>query len=169
VHDRAVAKQGPRSFFAIATLADAATAQCRASRLKEGLRNAEAAYGDSLAAFGPDAALTQAVAFTRAACLIPLARLEDASALLNGIKPEVVASLAGDPNWGANVELAKAQIAFERRDYSGARTHLEAAKPGFSIPKAESYQVRAVTLLDASLLARANEQEKGTDLISPRN
>ena len=57
--------RAPRSFFAIATLTDAATAQCRASRVKEGLQNAEAAYRDSLAAFGADAALTQAVAYTR--------------------------------------------------------------------------------------------------------
>ena len=79
VHDKAVAKQGPRSFFAIATLADAATAQCRASRVKEGLQNSEAAYRESLAAFGADAALTQAVAYTRASCLIPLGRMNDAS------------------------------------------------------------------------------------------
>jgi eukaryotic-like serine/threonine-protein kinase len=154
VHAKAVAKQGARSFFAIATLTDAATAQCRASRVKEGLQNAEAAYGDSLAAFGADAALTQAVAYTRAVCLIPLGRLDDASGLLDRIKPDEVAALAGDPHWGANVELAKAQIAFTRGNLAAARTHLEAAKPGFSVPKAEAYQVRAVTLLDSSLQAR---------------
>ena len=151
VHDLAVAKQGPKSFFAIATLTDVATAQCRASRLKEGLENAEAAHQESLAAFGPDAALTQAVAYTRASCLIPLHRVDEADKLLAGIIPESVAALAGDPHWGANVELAKAQVAFERRDFDGARTHLDAAKPGFSVPKAEAYQVRAVTMLDASL------------------
>jgi eukaryotic-like serine/threonine-protein kinase len=151
VHDLAVAKQGPKSFFAIATLTDVATAQCRASRLKEGLTNAEAAHRESQAAFGPDAALTQAVAYTRASCLIPLHRIDEADELLAGINAESVAALAGDPHWGANVELAKAQIAFERRAFAAARTHLDAAKPGFSVPKAEAYQVRAVTMLDASL------------------
>ena len=38
-HRLAVAKQGPRTFYSIATLTDTATAQCRASRLKEGLQN----------------------------------------------------------------------------------------------------------------------------------
>jgi serine/threonine protein kinase len=151
VHDKAVKKQGARSFFAVATLTDAATAQCRASRPKEGLQNAEAAYRDALAGFGADAALTQAIAYTRAACLIALNRVNEADALLATVKPDAVAALAGDPHWGANVELAKAQIAFAKHDYISARRHLDAAKPGFSIPKAEAYQVRAVTLLDASL------------------
>ena len=154
VHARAIAKQGPQSFFAIATLTDVATAQCRASRAPEGLKNAEAAHRDSLTAFGANAALTQAVAYTRAACLVALNRVDEASGLLEGINADNVAALAGDPHWGANVELAKAQIGFIRHDYAGARTHLNAAKPGFSVPKAEAYQVRAVTLLDSSLLAQ---------------
>jgi serine/threonine protein kinase len=153
-HRLAVAKQGPRTFYAIATLTDTATAQCRASRVKEGLENAESAYRESLAAFGPAAALTQAVAFTRAACLIAANRMDEAATLLDGIQPDNVAALAGDPNWGANLELAKAQIDFARRDYTTARKHIDAAKPGFSVPKAEAYQVRALNVLDASLQAR---------------
>ena len=153
-HRLAVAKQGPQTFYAIATLTDTATAQCRAMRLKEGLENAESAYRDSLAAFGPAAALTQAVAYARGACLIAAGKMDDASKLLEGVKPDNVAALAGDPSWGANLELAWAQIAFARHDYAGARKHLDAAKPGFSVPKAEAYQVRAVSLLDSSLLAR---------------
>jgi len=153
-HRLAVAKEGPRTFYALATLADTATAQCRASRLKDGLRNAEAAHADALAGFGPAAALTQAVAFTWASCLIPAGRLEEASKLLGGIKADNVAALAGDPNWGANLGLARAQIAFANGDYSAARKALDTAKPGFSVPNAEAYQVRAVTLLDAELRAR---------------
>jgi len=153
-HRLAVAKQGPRTFYAIATLTDTATAQCRASRVKEGQENAESAYRESLAAFGPAAALTQAVAFTRAGCLIAANRMDEAAALLEGIQPDNVAALAGDPNWGANLELAQAQIAFARRNYGDARKHLDAAKPGFSVPKAEAYQVRALNVLDASLQAR---------------
>jgi eukaryotic-like serine/threonine-protein kinase len=154
VHRLAVAKQGPKSFFAIATLTDAATAQCRASRISEGLRNAETAYADSLSAFGAGAALTQAVAYTRAACLIASSRMDEASKLLEGIDVANVAALAGDPQWGANVDLARAQIAYARHDLVAARKFLDAARPAYSVPKAEAYQVRAVTLLDASLQAR---------------
>lgn len=161
-HRLAVAKAGPRTFYAVATLADTATSQCRASRLKEGLQNAESAYANALAGFGPAAALTQGVAFTRAACLIPAGRLDEASRLLDGVEPQNVAALTGDPNWGANVELARAQIAFARHDYSAARKHLDAAKPGFSVPNAERYQVRAVTLLDADLQALEAGRTIGT-------
>ena len=153
-HRLSAAKEGPRTFYSIATLTDTATAQCRALRLKEGLLNADSAYADALAGFGPAAALTQAVAYTRAACLIPAGRQDEAARLLESVKPDNVAALAGDPNWGANLELALAQIAFARRDYPAARKHLDAAKPGFSVPNAETYQVRTLTLLDADLRAR---------------
>ena len=143
-----------QTFYAIATLTDSATAQCRAGRVKEGLQNAESAYNDALAAFGPAAALTQAVAYTWAACLIPGRRLDAASALLDGVNSKNVAALAGDPNWGANLDLAKAQIAFARRDDAAARKYVDSAKPGFSVPKAEAYQVRAVSSLESALLAR---------------
>jgi serine/threonine protein kinase/DNA-binding winged helix-turn-helix (wHTH) protein len=150
-HRLAVAKQGPRTFYSIATLTDTATAQCRASRVNDGLQNVETAHDEAVAGFGQAAALTQAVAFAKAACLISAGRLDEASGLLDGVKPDNVAALAGDPNWGANLELARAQIAFARRDFTMAREHLEAAKPGFSVPNAEGYQVRAVTVLDADL------------------
>lgn len=159
-HRLAVAKQGRQTFYAIATLTDSATAQCRAARVKEGLANAEAAYNDALAAFGPAAALTQAVAYTWAACLIMENRMDAAAARLEGIDPKNVAALAGDPHWGANLDLAKAQIAFARRDYPAARQHLNAAKPGFSVPNAEAYQVRAVSTLDSVLLARESAQRR---------
>jgi hypothetical protein len=161
-HRLAEAKEGPRTFYSVVTLIDAATSQCRASRLKEGLQNAESAYANALAGFGAADALTQGAAFTRAACLIPAGRLDEASRLLDGVNAENVAALAGDPNWGANVELARAQIAFAKRDYAAARKHLDAAKPGFSVPNAEAYQVRAVTLLDADLQARGAGRAIGT-------
>ena len=72
------------------------------------------------------------------------------------------ATNSGDPNWGANLELARAQIAFARGEYAVARKHLDAAKPGFSVPNAEAYQVRAVTLLDADLRAKEAGQVIGT-------
>jgi DNA-binding winged helix-turn-helix (wHTH) protein/serine/threonine protein kinase len=157
VHRLAVAKQGPKSFFAIATLTDAATAQCRASQESEGLRNAESAYADSLSAFGPGAALTQAIAYTRAACLIASKRIDEASKSLEGIDVANVAALAGDPQWGANVDLARAQIAYARHDLDAARKYVDAARPAFSVPKAEAYQVRALTLLDAALQTSAKK------------
>ncbi len=121
VHAIAVAKQGPKSFFAVASLADVATAQCRSDRLVEGLGNAEQAFRAATAAFGERAALTQATGFTWAGCLIAAGRLPQADQLLKPVDAAAVAQLAGDADWGANLALAHAQIAFKRKDYAGAR------------------------------------------------
>ncbi len=53
IHDLAVRKQGPLSFFAITTLTDASLAECRAGRYREGESNARQAYAASVKAFGP--------------------------------------------------------------------------------------------------------------------
>jgi DNA-binding winged helix-turn-helix (wHTH) protein len=153
VYRRAVKTNGPKSFFPIATLTDVATAQCRAGHAREGLQNAESAYGDALAAFGARAALTEGVAFTRAACLIALDQPRAAGPLLDQIDPASVAALAGDPHWGANLELAKAQVALALGDRAAARSHAGLAAQGFAYPGAESYQVRALATLKSQLTA----------------
>ena len=48
IHDIAVRKQGPLSFFAVGTLADGSLAQCRAGHYREGESNARQAYQSSV-------------------------------------------------------------------------------------------------------------------------
>jgi DNA-binding winged helix-turn-helix (wHTH) protein/serine/threonine protein kinase len=150
VHEIAMAKQGPKSFFAIATLSDAATAQCRGGRLAEGARNAEAAHRFALDGFGK-AALTDATAYALAACQIGAGRYADALRNLQGIDRAAVAQLAADPQWGANVDLALAQIAAAQRQSSQARHFLDAAAAAFSARNAEPYQVREWKRLDRDI------------------
>ena len=152
VHAIAVAKQGPKSFFAVASLADVATAQCRSDRLVEGLGNAEQAFRAATAAFGERAALTQATGFTWAGCLIAAGRLPQADQLLKPVDAAAVAQLAGDADWGANLALAHAQIAFKRKDYAGARKALPAAA-ALAKPKADPYQRKALADLTNALAA----------------
>jgi serine/threonine protein kinase len=147
VHDAAVRKQGPRSFFAIATLSDAATAQCRSGRLAEGARNAEAARDFALAAFGK-AALADATAYTLAECEIAANQPERAARNLEGIDREAVAQLAADPNWGSNVDLALARIAFAQGRKADARALLERAAPAFRLKTADPFLVRTWQALD---------------------
>src|SRR5439155_17075984 len=85
IHELAVRKQGPLSFFAVATLSDAALAQCRAGRYREGEPNARKALEASSKAFGPRTGLTGGVSSSLAACLIGLGRLNEASKLLEQI------------------------------------------------------------------------------------
>ena len=147
----ALRKQGPQSFFAIATLSDAALAECRAGRTTEGERDARKAFDSSRAAFGAQAGLTGGAAYTLASCLIGLGRLDEASGLLSNIDSKVVAQLAGIPDWSANVSLAQAQIAYRKHEFAQAKQLLGAAAPAFTRPDAEPYQKNAVATLTAAL------------------
>ncbi len=158
IHELAVRKQGPLSFFAVATLSDAALAQCRAGRYREGEPNARNAYESSAKAFGPRAGLTGGVADTLAGCLIGLGKLDEASTLLQQIDRPAVAQLTGDADWGAGVTLEQAEIAYRHHDYDAARGYVRTVAPVFTRKDAEPYQKRAFESLKAAL-----------DQPSPRN
>jgi len=151
IHALAVRKQGPLSFFAIPTLTDAALAQCRAGRNREGESNAREAYATSTKAFGARAGLTGATADTLADCLIGLGKLNEASALLQQIDVPVVAQLTGDPDWGAGVTSEQAEIAYRHRDYQSARNYVEKVAPVFTRKDTEPYQKRAFQSLKAAV------------------
>jgi DNA-binding winged helix-turn-helix (wHTH) protein/serine/threonine protein kinase len=151
IHAMAVKKQGPLSFFAIATLSDAALAQCRAGQLREGEANARRAHDNSVKGFGPRAGLTGGTAHTLASCWIALKRFDEADRILSDIDVKAVAQLAGVADWGANVALSQAEIAYRRGDYRRAKERLEAAAASFEKPEAEAYQRKAVQTLRASL------------------
>src|SRR5258706_1795419 len=151
IYDLAVRKEGPGSFFAVATLTDAALAQCRAGHDAEGESNARKAYEASTKAFGPRAGLTGGTAYTLASCLIDLGKLEDASALLQQIDAPAVAQLSGDPDWGADVTLAQAEIAYRRGNYDAARGSVQTVTPVFTRIDAEPYQKHAFESLKAAL------------------
>jgi ATP/maltotriose-dependent transcriptional regulator MalT len=86
-----------------------------------------------------------------ASCLIGLGKLDDASALLKQIDAPVVAQLTGDPDWGADVTLAQAEIAYRRSDYDIARAYLNKITPVFTRRGAEAYQKRIFENLRAAL------------------
>jgi serine/threonine protein kinase len=151
IHDLAVRKQGPLSFFAIATLTDASLAQCRAGHYREGESNARQAYAASVKAFGPSAGLTGGAAYPLASCLIFLGKLDEASTLLRQIDVPPVAQLTGDPDWGAGVTLAQAEIAYRRGNYDAARGYVQSVTPVFTRKDAEPYQKRALESLRAAL------------------
>jgi eukaryotic-like serine/threonine-protein kinase len=158
IHELAVRKQGPGSFFSVATLTDASLAQCRAGRIREGESNARKAYEASEKAFGAHAGLTGATAYTLANCLIGMGKLDEATALLQQIDTPVVAQLTGEPDWGASVTLAQAQVAYRRGNYNAARGYVQTVTPVFTRKDAEAYPKRALESLKAAL-----------DKASPRN
>jgi DNA-binding winged helix-turn-helix (wHTH) protein/serine/threonine protein kinase len=151
IYDLAVKKQGPLSFYAIATLSDASLAMCRSDRLVEGTANSRKAYDASSKAFGPRAGLTGGAASTLATCLIDAGEMDEAAKLLDGIDIPTVAQLAGDPDWGAGVKLLQGQIAFARGNYELARKYVREVSPAFTHPNAEAYQQRQLRTLSAKL------------------
>jgi ATP/maltotriose-dependent transcriptional regulator MalT len=151
LHQLAVKKQGPSSFFAIASLSDAATAQCRAGRYSAGEANARSSYENARKAFGERAGLTGGAADTLADCLIGQNKLEEASRLLETIDAKAVAQLAGVPDWSANLDLSRAEIAYRRGDYATARKEIQPAIAVFSRADAEPYQKRKTERLLLSL------------------
>ena len=152
-HQLAVQKQGPSSFFAIASLSDVSLSQCRAGHTAEGVTNARSSYEASRKAFGEHAGLTGGTADTLAHCLIERNHLDEASRLLDSIDPKSVAQLTGVPDWSANLDLARAEIACRRNDFATARKSIQPAIPVFSRPNAEPYQKHKLE----SLLAEINK------------
>jgi len=151
IYDLAVRKQGPLSFFAVATLTDAALAQCRAGHDREGEANARKAYEASTKGFGARAALTGATAYTLANCLIGPGKLDEATTLLQQIDIPPVTQLTGDPDWGAGVTLAQAQIAYRRKNYDAARAYIQTVTPVFTRKDAEPFQKNAFESLKGAL------------------
>jgi len=148
-------KQGPLSFFPIATLSDASLAQCRDGRVVEGVANARKALDDSQKGFGERAGLTDGIRFGLADCLIDLGKIDEASTLLQEVDAKAVTQLSGDPNWVANLDLALGEIALRRGDYASARKYAQSARPVFTRPDAESYQKHALEVLTAAIEKRA--------------
>jgi serine/threonine protein kinase len=151
LHQLAVQKQGSASFFAIASLSDASLAQCRGGHLREGEANARSSYESAKKAFGERAGLTGATADTLANCLIELKRFDEASKLLDNIDGKSVAQLTGIPDWSANVDLARAEIAYRKGDYVAAHKDIQRAIPVFSRPDSEPFQKHKLESLLAEI------------------
>jgi eukaryotic-like serine/threonine-protein kinase len=140
IYEISVKKQGPLAFYSIATLSDASVAQCRANRLNEGVLNARKAHDSATKAFGPQSPLAQGTALPLANCLIGLGKLQEASQYLKAMDAKAVVQLTGDPDWGAGVTLAQAEIAARQGDYDHAQKLIESVRPVFSRSDAENYQ-----------------------------
>jgi eukaryotic-like serine/threonine-protein kinase len=151
IYNIALQKQGRASFYAIATLSDASTAQCRSDHLAEGEVNARKAYEASVKAFGPRAGLSGGIALSLANCLIGLGKLQEASKLVEQIDAKTVAQLTGDPDVGAEVNLAEAEISLRQGKYAQAQKYVESARPAFSRPDAEAYQKHKLDSLSAAI------------------
>jgi len=153
----ALKQQGLHAFRTIGALSDMATSECRAPDVASGVADARKAYRASLEAFGAKAALTQGVAVAFAQCLIEAGQDAAAAPLIAHIDRKAVAELASDPNWGANVDLAHAEIAAHAGRWKDAAISLRAAAVAYASPQSDVFQHRKFEALNA-LAARSGER-----------
>jgi hypothetical protein len=147
----AVRRDGPGSFQAVAGRADTGLSQCRAGQTTDGINNARAAVLAIEAAKGAGGALHMALRSVLGDCLILAGRHAEALQVLNGIDRIKVAQLVGDANWGANLDLALAEIAFARGDRVSATKLAVSAAPVLGAETAEPFQARRLQKLQRDL------------------
>ena len=124
----AAAKDGPSSFAAVAGRTDTGVSQCRGGLHAAGAANISAALAALRSDLADRAALEDALQAALADCYIGMGRFDAAENLLLDIDRERVNQLVGDQNWGAQVDLALAEIALGRGDRGRARTLFNRAR-----------------------------------------
>jgi serine/threonine-protein kinase len=129
VHEVAVRKQGPTAFFSLVTLSDAALSQCRAGRYDTGESMARDAFLTSQKAYGEHAGMTGGTSYSYAMCLIGVGKLDQATTLLGNINVEEVIQMTGNPTVRADIALARAEIAVQKKEYAKADGYLREAAP----------------------------------------
>jgi DNA-binding winged helix-turn-helix (wHTH) protein len=139
IYQRALARQGPKSFFAIATLMDVAQAQSRAGHADAGIATARDSMAAAVAAFGAHSVLAQLASGTLAFCLIAGGHFAEASPLLDGIDAKALSELTIDPAYGAELDVMRAAIAGGTGDAARARTLLGKVGSAFEKPGADRY------------------------------
>jgi hypothetical protein len=144
MRDVSLRKRGSASFFAIASLSDAALSQCRAGRFLDGETSARKAFNEAVHAFGPRSGASGGCAYALSVCLVGSNRLTEASELLRGIDVDTVSQMSGDPTVGPSIKLVQAEIAVRRGDFGLARQLLDTAAPTFNGPNAGSGEKQAI-------------------------
>ncbi len=80
---------------------------------------------------GARSGLAGGTALTLADCLIGLRRLEEASQYPANIDAKVLSPLTGDPDVGAGISFAQAEIATKEPDYTRTKQFLDSVRAVF--------------------------------------
>lgn len=151
VYQAAVSKQGASALLALATLSDAAEAQCRAGHEEAGLDDALRAYDGALRSFGEKNGYTQSISTTVAFCQILSRQYGLAGLRLDAIDRREVAHFSADDSYAARVDLMRAEIAHADGEPTQAQALLRAARQAFERPDADPYYRRWTLRLAASI------------------
>ena len=147
----ATASLGPKSFYAIGSELDLARILCRAGDTEQGLGHAMDAWRNSVAGYGPAAALTGGVRHGVADCLLAAGRPKEALPWLRAIDRKAVGELVGNAQWGLHSELLEAEIAAATGRLAEGRRHFEAARPAFAELETDAYETRRIARVKSQL------------------
>lgn len=161
IHE-AAKRHDPKSFQTTGSLGDLSLAECRAGRRSDGESHAREALAQALAE-GAIAGLTGSIRFDLASCLLITQNakspsedeLREAEEMINKIDVKAVSAQVSSPDWGFNLDLARAQLAFYRHQLPKAAEYLAAARPAFGDPNSEPYQHKLFEHLDSATKSAA--------------
>lgn len=146
----AARKDGSSSFAAVAGRTDTGISYCRSGQLARGAGEISAALAALRQDLAGRAALEDALQAALADCYIQMRRYDEAEELLNGVDRVKVSQLVGDQNWGAQVDLALAEIALGRGDRDEARRSFARAKTPLAATN-DAFVRQRLTRIDRTL------------------
>lgn len=141
IHVMAV-KEDPLGGFATVAYSDLALYQCQAGRYSQGISTAISAYEQTQRAFASRSDFIGSTAFTIAFCFIGVGKMNEAAVLLDKIDASSVSQSQGDPSFGANLALAKAQVTLALGNRKEATKQLIMAQQVFRQLSPTPYQKR---------------------------
>jgi len=145
---------GPTSHQALGGRLDLGADQCRGGRTAAGLDNLRGGLADATSGFGADYPLVHAARYFVAECLILAGRPAEAAPLLHQVDRAKVAALVGDAGWGANADMAEAEVALAAGDTKTAQRLLAAAAPAFAWADPDSFEKKRIDRLGRQLATR---------------
>jgi tetratricopeptide (TPR) repeat protein len=151
LHSLAVSHQGENSWMAIATLSDVAESQCRAGHGEAGLSQARQALATAISGYGAKSSQAMAMMGEVAFCLIADGHAADAGPLLDAIDPNALVQLGAGPDFPAQVDVMRAEIALSAHNIPRARALLQRSAKVFSRPDADPYVKRWTNRLLAAV------------------
>jgi DNA-binding winged helix-turn-helix (wHTH) protein/serine/threonine protein kinase len=151
IHDIAMKSQGPLGLFSTLPFSDLGLFECQAGRYTQGIKTAKSAYENTQRTFAHRSGYVDATAFALAFCDIGGGKINEAGALLAKIDANSISQLTADSGFGANVALAKAQVALKQGNRSEAASQLSTAEKIFKQESPSPYQKRWLETVESAI------------------
>jgi len=155
IHAIAMKTEGALGLFSTIPFSDLGLFQCQAGRNRQGIQITKSAYELTQKAFPNRSGLIDSTAYALAFCDVEGGKTSEAAALLANIDANSVSQLDADPAFGANVALAKAQVALQKGDRIEAANQLSSAQRIFQHESPSPYQKQLLENVRSAIQAHS--------------